>query len=108
MHRKHTYTHACMRACEAANELPRFMARLREAEFLGTGVDLTMLRKYRQYGKRAAGVAYVLEQLSDESLPKAAADLRAHAKAIVLKLRQKGVGPSMSCRLIVQTALQTT
>lgn len=68
--------HACMHGRrEATNELSGFLGCLREAEFVGIGVDMTALRKYRQYGKRAAGVGYVLEQLSEEKLPKKAQDL---------------------------------
>ena len=93
---------------EATNELSGFLGCLREAEFLGIGVDMKELRKHRQHGKRAAGVGYVLEQLSEEKLPEKPQDLGRHAKAIAVKLKQKGIGPSMiELPIHVQKALQT-
>ena len=48
------------------------------------------------------------EQLSEENLPKNAQDLGRHAMAIAVKLKQKGIGPSMlELPAHVQKALQT-
>ena len=50
------------------------------------------LKKLRMNGKRIAGLGHVIEQLSAKNLPKDTAQLPEHAKTIIGKLKQKGIG----------------
>ena len=47
-------------------EDPQLLTTQELQQLLGINIDVAEIRKYRHYGKRAAGVGFVLEQLSEE------------------------------------------
>lgn len=49
--------------------------------------------RMKVHAKRCAGVAFVLEHLSQERLPELEADLPACVQSIMTRLKAKGIGP---------------